>query len=345
MRQPNSFTNSRQTDAPRWRIPSSTPTHTQGSPRKPKDDPAEPPSEQIVYQNRTNKKQAGNRERRTIPPRTIMNTDNQRATRGRTGDGRRMTEGTAVFLGRNSFRMIPGRHPTQDFQTPSAPSAIPVTDGNGFAAEENVVLSPPVSISRADTARITDVLPEIARPFQAPHRRAVPVWLVAIALVLGATITLSAQAVMRRSGQPTTVDAPGSDSATSAASTAATTVVTAATTKPRPTQAVPIVAPSTLVSPTGTPSLDTRPATTLVRRSAATHERPRRARHARSTVHTPVVSRATKHAPTPKSVDKSVDRWVDPFAAKGPTTGAATHATKSVSKISAKTAWVDPFAI
>jgi hypothetical protein len=214
--------------------------------------------------------------------------------------------------------------------------------------DEQVVLSPPEtdvpSESRFDRSaslhRDGGKWVDRHRPF--------PLWTIAAALMAGITITLSAQAVMKRPGR-FPIPAKLADS-TVAASVGAT--VTAAATAPNAALPVPASAPRP-VSPTVVPStiiwaVNAQPPPRQIARTAAI-DRPRQARAAQTTP-------ATRRARTVT--------WVDPFAegnepsvTSGPATShkAARPVTQALNRPGSTTperkpgrggtgVWVDPFA-
>lgn len=254
-----------------------------------------------------------------------MHKENHAATTGRETGGRRATGGTAVFVGKTSFRMIPETQRRPDDQTQSMAEATPAPSTHGLdATEERVVLAPPGGAALTETARIADIVAQIAHSSEGPLRRAVPIWIVAAALIGGASITLSAQAVMRRPTRTTTATNPAP------APTAATAM------PPLLRRPSPIVAPSTLSPPEEVLLPEPRPTTTRVLQSVTTDEGPRLGRNKRKTAHPSPGSRGRKRS--------SAVKWVDPFATSGPAMLGATTAKTGSATISTKTRWVDPFA-
>jgi hypothetical protein len=191
-------------------------------------------------------------------------------------------------------------------------------------AEEHVVLAPPEDVSLTETARIATIATHIARSSEAPLRRAVPIWVVAAALIGGASITLSAQGVMRRPART----AAKTDSGAAAAP--------ATVTHPLIVRSSPIVVPSTLAAPGVASVPESRPATTRELRSVTTVEGPRRGGNKHPAAHASPEPRGRKRS--------SAAKWVDPFAKSGPAMLAATTPRRGSTNTLTKTRWVDPFA-
>ena len=260
--------------------------------------------------------------------------------------------GTSVFIGKASFRMTPIDQGDQMQQNDallvretgtllSQGAETSASDIEWFSrGEESVVLSPPESIPHhlPDVGAYTESLGYDARPVG--HRRSMPLWSLAAALILGATVTLSAQAVMRRPGR-------------SATAPKALAVVPPPHVTPPPAIAVAMATatPPTVVPSTAIWTVNSEREPTHFPRPA-TGEHPRPAHVMRKV---PVVASPARPHP---------GAWIDPFAAvdeaqpasdetkvpgaavrettprKSPSAGA----TAAILKRAPAGKWVDPFA-
>jgi hypothetical protein len=258
------------------------------------------------------------------------------------------TESTAVFVGRASFRMIPVVHAARGPQAqveveaparapveveaparalPATPGPTVITLDDAHAGTKASDGSPGGMVMRLfSEADVTE--PIQARPRAVEARRRLvtgrTVRTVLLALFAGATITLSAEAVMRRPATITTVRTPRPSPLPRPAAAAVALPVAV----PAPVPAVATVVASTATAPPQEPApstLDPSPARVpsfaraLRKRARASTTRP-------SAIATPPVA-------------KTFATWVDPFAAPEATAGAT-----AVTKRDVATAWVDPFA-
>lgn len=251
------------------------------------------------------------------------------------------TESTAVFVGRASFQMIPAMHAARA-SAARAEAPVAVTPGPAVVLLGGATLTPapvvqapaarPEAPARLSTsngipagavrlfsaADVTEPIP--ARPRAIRSRRRLinvrTVRTVLLALCAGATITLSAEAVMRR---------PAKIESLRTLATAGRTSVAPATVAPEVAAAVPAARAATVVASTAN---SPRPESML----AASETRPpsarvaqKRSRHRRSSA-----------SATPTTV-KTFATWVDPFAAPEATASVAAAPKKAAA------AWVDPF--
>jgi hypothetical protein len=282
------------------------------------------------------------------------------------------TEGTAVFIGRASFHMVPAGHAARGSEAPdeaaaseaadqaatdeaaaSAP-ALPATPRRGGIELEDAMTPLPMQMQMAVPTMRADAharlktsggIPagavmtlfstgDVTEPIQAGRPRAVrlrrplvtgrTVRTILLALCAGATITLSAEAVMRRPARIATVR------------------TLAAGTPPQVAVAPPVAAPAplpvaaTVVASTATaPPPETAPA--AIDPVSARAPAPARGLHKRSRLRpAPTIPRPSAIATA--GTAKTFATWVDPFVASEAT--GATAATKR----SGPAAWVDPFA-
>jgi hypothetical protein len=290
-----------------------------------------------------------------------MNTDRHPGTTGGDAGMGRRTEGTAVFLGRSSFRMIPAREDRVASQqershveaTAQVGTSHPFVDVEPKEKdEESVVLSPPHTVGRdkpgavrgslakvvsaPDGVRSTETIKFGGASREGPRsqRRAVPLWAVAAALLLGASVTLSAQAVMRGPGQFATAIATIPATSAPQATAIAPAVVLAPVV---PVAVVP--APLVALSTATLLSQHVAPTNLAPRRTAAVERiHQARAAHAATRSTYTAAARPTQRGPV---------KWVDPFVARpttrvsGPTVAASDPA---VAKTGGRNTWVDPFA-
>jgi hypothetical protein len=254
--------------------------------------------------------------------------------------------GTAVFIGKASFRMTSIDQIDQNDALLVRETGAVLAQGAETSAsdiewfsrgEESVVLSPPEAIPHhvPDVDGYTESVGYDARP--GGRRRPMPLWSLAAALVLGATVTLSAQAVMRRPGR----SAPAPEALAVAAPPHVTPPPAMPTTM---AMAMPTATPPTVVPSTAIWTVNSgREPNHFPRPVAGEHPRP-----ARVMRRTPVV--ASPARPDPGA-------WIDPFATVDeaqPAPGAAVRATTLKSPGAGATAvslkrapagnWVDPFA-
>jgi hypothetical protein len=169
-----------------------------------------------------------------------MDTGRRQTTRG---ISETTTNGSAVFVGRASFRMTPPARASLDAPTKTvdgidsgnvgivAPPASGSETGVEWfvAAEERVVLSPPAGVQAAganvtETAGVATQLADVADvadmtgggfvvtgdvvttpigPGRRPDGHARPIWLIAAAMVVGATVALSTRAVFHEPSRAT----------------------------------------------------------------------------------------------------------------------------------------------
>lgn len=294
---------------------------------------------------------------------------------------RQLREGAAVFVGRASFRMLPGPVEAESDHNPSAgstPTPLPaVPQERWFAPSEQVVLSPPESLTCDNpmktqmAAQGTASLAATARSFgrgfegtldaerKSPHRRSTPLWAVAAAIIVGATATLSAQAVMRRPARllssmshATAPTNSGGGQPVPARPTSGDVISAPA---PAAMAGTPTVVPSTApVAPSAAPA-DAAPILKMV----VTSERPRPAR----ALGHPVGRATVERRPIGGVAPSATDTWIDPFvdeparlkqmpaakSGRGAGTARATRSGKipadfTTARSSEKpTAWVDPF--
>ncbi len=227
-------------------------------------------------------------------------------------------EGTAVFIGRASFRMIPVAQGDGVIARNDVSNDVSIEQGAGVATgsstatsaldaawfdqgDEKVVLSPPETSVPSESAFEEAANPPWDGSRWVDRHRSLPLWTIAAALLAGVTITLSAQAVMKRPGRfaiPTklaeaTVGAPAR--ATVSAAATATQVPNAGLLLPptAPRAMSPTVVPSTVIW-----AVNAQPTPRPISRGSSI-DRPRQAR----AVKTPA---ATMRARTVT--------WVDPFA-------------------------------
>lgn len=257
------------------------------------------------------------------------------------------TEGTVVFIGRASFQMVPAVYATRDAadavqaETPVlvTPAPTVVLVGGGITPGP-IVQEPVPQAEAAAPSKTADAVPagavmrlfsaaDVTEPIQARPRAARSrrrlingrtVRSVLLALVTGATITLSAEAVMRR--PPATATLP-----------------TLAPVAPPPAAAAPVAAPTPSVATVVASTVNApRPEPTLSATESASAPVPARATHKRSRVRPVPVTRRLA-AVTATTGAKTLATWVDPFAPPeaNPTVVPAPNRA-------AGAAWVDPFA-
>ncbi|MEO8215299.1 MAG: hypothetical protein ABI560_19015 [Myxococcales bacterium] len=314
-----------------------------------------------------------------------MNIEREMAQGGRSMEAsqRQLRERAAVFVGRASFRMLPGPVEAESEYNPSAgstPTPLPaVPQERWFAPSERVVLSPPESLAwdnpmktqtaAQGTASLAATATSFGRGFEgtldaerkSPHRRATPLGVIAAAIIVGATATLSAQAVMHRPARPllslnhaTALVNSGGGQPVPARSTSGD-VISATATATAPLAATPTVVLSTApVAPSAAPA---DPATIL--KMVATSERPR---PARAPGH-PVARETNERGYIGGAARSAAESWIDPFvdepaglkqnlAARNGRAARATRrgktperfpTTSSTAQGQTTAAWVDPF--
>jgi hypothetical protein len=227
------------------------------------------------------------------------------------------TEGTAVFIGKASFRMMPIAQndasvgPDNRLATPEMTEAAAREAAWFEQGDENVVLPPPITGgSEIWAERVPSDMPRDNGQYFG-GRRSMPLWTIGAALLAGVTITLSAQAVMKRPGrfavsakmtsglasQPASVRPSTTPAATLGTPMLAPTL--AAPSKTAQTPIKPTVVPTTIVWAVNAP----RPSRPLSREPSVDHPRQ---------VHAP---RATPPATPTGAKRTATAAWVDPFAA------------------------------
>ncbi|MEP6654403.1 MAG: hypothetical protein ABJA82_13665 [Myxococcales bacterium] len=301
-----------------------------------------------------------------------MNIERETVQGGRSMEAsqRQLREGAAVFVGRASFRMLPGPVEAASEYNPSVggtPTPLPaVPQERWFAPSEHVVLSPPESLSGTTSfgqgqgqgqGQGFEGTLDVER--KSPHRRSTPLWAVAAAIIVGATATLSAQAVMRRPARllssmshATAPTNSGGGQPVPARPTSGDVISAPA---PAAMAGTPTVVPSTApVAPSAAPA-DAAPILKMV----VTSERPRPAR----ALGHPVGRATVERRPIGGVAPSATDTWIDPFvdeparlkqmpaakSGRGAGTARATRSGKipadfTTARSSEKpTAWVDPF--
>ncbi|MES1164524.1 MAG: hypothetical protein ABUR63_02100 [Verrucomicrobiota bacterium] len=203
--------------------------------------------------------------------------------------------------------------------------------------EETVVLTPPHSVEPRndllETTRLPRVVVQGAPVGGQQARRSTPMWAIAAALVLGATVTLSAQAVISRPARPALHSASVNALAAPPEGTGVPpTEVARVETAPALPLPPPVVVANTASLPpeaADVPEASERPSERLsVVRSLRTARHTRVARPRGTATHVSGTRSGAKPATT----------WVDPFVGK--TVARQTGKTRA----GGEPAWVDPFA-
>jgi hypothetical protein len=253
------------------------------------------------------------------------------------------SESTAVFIGRASFQMIPALHAGRQIRAavPVEPTGMVVTPPLATIVVEDAMTPPPV-VDAQGAPMLLQAAPsgmvlrlfspsEVTEPIQVHARSARargPITAralrtVVVALIAGATITLSAEAVMR---WPATVEAPKVAAPSARPQLGGAPVVPMAPTEVVLAAPPPIV--PTVVASTA-PVAPAEPAAPAVRRPSPQRGR-QRLRATPSHAGLSLAIEETAHG----TRTTATAAWVDPFAPL---------AEPAASKTSA-TAWVDPFA-
>jgi hypothetical protein len=276
-----------------------------------------------------------------------MNTHTEPRARGRNGGGESRTESTAVFLGRASFRMIPGPRVLQDPQSYEHHQPWDLESSSATPRDWNIEAEETVILSQADADPHTQASPwsedareiacDVTYEWPSPQRRSLPFWAIAAALLVGATLTFSANAMMRRPARQVTASKPAA--AVSRAIAAPKTV------RPR-TPIAPAIVPPTMASPpivvpvlTSLPEENDRAAHASPRREPAKRVR-KRGHYNDPFDNKPVTRAATVAAPAGKVMPASETTETIPAPAIAAPETAPEPAVKPVPK----TTWVDPFA-
>lgn len=272
--------------------------------------------------------------------------------------------GTTVFVGRASFRMeaLNNRQnetEQEECATPELVLAQPET--RWFAPSERVVLAPPESVTRAvPAAAVSDAAVEesflstlatLDAERRVTARRSTPLWAIAAAIVVGATATLSAQAVMRR---PARALATTASAAPRSQTGAVTEQKAAPTMKAAPLPTV-VRSTATLAQADAPRFLADDPATQNGVKSLAGAVRVLTGRAGR-----PVAARSGggESAASKTTGSAAGDAWFDPFVGHTvrPSSGRNTTAAGKTNTLArgtmpaaraqartTETAWVDPF--